>query len=100
MVKPKLNKLPWCDRCSYYAHSPFLVCAVHPLGVKQSCLDFETAELWQPESLQDYPQLGLEEYDWHPIFTGRCPDCDFPFSRLKLPPLRWQCLRCGWEDEL
>lgn len=101
----KLNKIANCDRCRYYAHSSYLVCAIHPYGPGKSardygCIDFETAELWQPESLRDYPDLGMEEYDWHPIFTGKCPDCDRAFSRTRLPPLKWQCLRCGWIDEI
>jgi hypothetical protein len=96
----KLSKIPSCDRCRYYAHSPYLICAIHPFGVTKSCRDFETAELWQPESLRDYLGLGMEEYDWHPIFTGSCPDCDRPFSRTQLPPLKWQCIKCGWEDEI
>jgi rubredoxin len=41
----------------------------------------------------------LQEYDWHPLFTGRCPVCHKPFSRLKLPPLHWRCSSCGWEDD-
>jgi hypothetical protein len=94
------NKIPACDRCVYYAHSRFLVCALYPLGPNgKSCQDFESAELWQPDRWQDFQDQGMEEFDWHPIFTGLCPDCDRPFSRFQLPPLQWQCPRCGWQDD-
>ncbi len=45
-----------CDRCQFYARSPYTVCAVHPFGVDgENCLDFredpnvESEELWFPE---------------------------------------------------
>jgi hypothetical protein len=59
-----MSKIPECDsasalaelRCSFYAHSPDLVCAVHPFGIDDdSCLDFrlnpnlKAEELWTPE---------------------------------------------------
>ena len=48
-----------CDRCQLKAHSPYLVCAVHPEGVTtETCPDFQPAheeeELWAPEG-----------YFWH-----------------------------------
>ena len=36
-----MPKIPKCDRCSFYAHDPHLICAVHPEGVDSDCLDFE-----------------------------------------------------------
>ena len=51
-----MNKLPECDRCQFYAHSNYTVCAVHPNGVlEKRCLDFredpaaDPQELWEPE---------------------------------------------------
>jgi len=36
-----MAKLPECDRCVNYANSPFLVCAIHPDGGRESsCPDF------------------------------------------------------------
>lgn len=36
-----MAKLPYCDRCQLYAHTPYLVCAVHPTGVESDrCPDF------------------------------------------------------------
>jgi len=32
-----MAKLPECDRCVNYAKSPFLVCAIHPDGVREGC---------------------------------------------------------------
>ena len=93
-----MAKIKDCERCRFYAHSHFLVCALHPDGVgTNSCPDFESAELWEPEDINAYQVL--QEYDWHPLFTGRCPVCHRPFSRLKLPPLHWRCSSCGWEDD-
>jgi hypothetical protein len=51
-----MNKLPECDRCQFYAHSNYTVCAIHPSGVhEEKCLDFreapntESEGLWEPE---------------------------------------------------
>jgi hypothetical protein len=89
-----------CDRCSFYAHSPFLVCAVHPYGPPSNpCPDFESADLWQPENIEDFGEQQMGDLWWHPLFTGRCPECHYNFSRLKLPPLHWHCPVCGWEDD-
>ncbi|MFN3926731.1 MAG: hypothetical protein ACK4QL_05285 [Pseudanabaenaceae cyanobacterium] len=89
-----------CNNCDFYAHSPFLVCALHPAGPETvPCPDFESAELWQPECPEDFLDQQLGDFFWHPLFTGRCPECGTPFSRLKLPPLHWVCRSCGWEDD-
>ncbi|MBD1847798.1 hypothetical protein H6F89_31315 [Cyanobacteria bacterium FACHB-63] len=34
--------------------------------------------------------------DWHPMFTGRCPNCEvtIPFGERSL----WKCDHCGWKD--
>jgi|YNPMSStandDraft_2_1061718.scaffolds.fasta_scaffold13392_2 rubrerythrin len=89
-----------CDRCDFFAHSPYLVCALHPAGPEeQPCRDFESAELWQTERPEDYRDQHMEDFFWHPLFTGRCPDCGYIFSRMKLPPLLWRCPACGWEDD-
>lgn len=57
-------KIPDCDRCILYAHNPYLVCGVHPEGVKtNSCIDFrpdpnaQIEEQWSPE--------GYSYYDGH-----------------------------------
>ncbi len=56
-----MPKIPQCDRCLFYAHNPYLVCAVHLDGVDgNSCLDFredpnaQAEELWEPEGATYY----------------------------------------------
>jgi hypothetical protein len=35
----------------------------------------------------------------HPLFTGKCPCCGEIVPFTKLPPISWDCHRCGWLDE-
>ncbi|NJK34586.1 MAG: hypothetical protein HC919_06330 [Oscillatoriales cyanobacterium SM2_2_1] len=87
-----------CTHCGYFAHTVYMVCAVHPHGPEVlPCPDFESAELWQPENPQDFDVLA--DWFWHPLFTGCCPECRTPFSRFKPPPTHWRCRLCGWEDD-
>jgi len=96
-----MAKISLCDRCNFYAHSPLLVCAVHPYGPQWGvCTDFISAELWEPEDPKSYDPAMESECGWHPIFTGKCPECRTPFSRMRLPPEQWLCKCCGWEDDL
>jgi hypothetical protein len=96
-----MPKIPDCDRCKLFSHTKYLVCAVHPAGPEgKYCRDFETAELWELEDPKNYKDYNFKDLMWHPLFTGRCPDCRHPFSRFKLPPVNWYCEECGWEDEL
>lgn len=68
MIKPRARKNGTeCCSCLFYAHNPFLVCAVHPEGVSgDSCLDFRQdpnveAELWEPEGARYIDgELALE----------------------------------------
>lgn len=95
-----MPKILECDRCNYYAHSKYLVCAVHPSGIDGNyCPDFESSELWGLESPENYKDQQIEDMFWHPIFTGRCPMCNHEFSRFQPPPIDWYCDECGWEDE-
>jgi hypothetical protein len=32
---------PECDRCLFNTHDPHILCAVHPEGVEESCVDFK-----------------------------------------------------------
>ena len=91
-----MPKLPCCDRCIFCAHSPHLVCAIHPGGIDgASCDDFqhvlpgwtppdddplsfyEPDEQWQPDGATYYngeliltpeQRLSLEER-WHLLDT-------------------------------
>jgi len=95
-----MPKISECDRCSFFSRTHFIVCAVHPSGPDHDrCHDFETAELWEPEDPAAYTEQNMEDWLWHPLFTGKCPECRHPFSRYKLPPLHWHCHMCGWDEE-
>ncbi|HEY9663829.1 MAG TPA: hypothetical protein V6C65_35725 [Allocoleopsis sp.] len=114
-----MAKLPDCGRCSLYARNPHLVCAVHPTGVEgDRCPDFEldptleSEELWHPVGaayyngeliLQPEPRLNLEQQlallDWHPLFTGRCPQCEQPIACHDPVQVHWDCPQCGWRDD-
>jgi hypothetical protein len=121
-----MTKLDFCDRCRFYARSPYLVCADHPAGVEEDicsdfALDVETpddeatawyGERWHPEGASYYggelvldparvrsqdEQLHL--LDTHPLFTGRCPNCEMPLLQTDPPRVHWDCRRCGWVDD-
>jgi hypothetical protein len=37
-----VNKIPECDRCRYFSHQLYFICAVHPEGVEgDDCPDFQ-----------------------------------------------------------
>lgn len=119
-------KLDCCSRCRFYARSPYLVCAEHPTGVDEShCPDFELdltipddeavawyGEPWQPEGASYYGDdlvleptqrltqaQRLELLDSHPLFTGRCPNCEMPLLQTEPPRVHWDCEHCGWVDD-
>lgn len=116
-----MPKLPECDRCLLYAHSPYLVCALHPTGVAEdSCLDYrldpniEVEEQWEPEGASYYngeliiqtrrryssgvatrsPEEQLWLLDHHPMFTGACPQCGYEWERGNYPMSQWECPEC------
>ena len=120
-------KLDCCDRCQLCAHSPYVVCADHPEGVEEdSCPDFRLAtraaanpddplawygDSWQPAGASYYggelildpvQRLSLEQrlelLDVHPLFTGRCPNCERPVARGMAGQIHWDC-DCGWVDD-
>lgn len=41
----------------------------------------------------------LELLDWHPLFTGRCPNCEMPIHQTEPRRVHWGCDRCGWKDD-
>lgn len=109
-----------CDRCRNNSRNPYLLCAIHPLGVTKDagtiCPDFdpehEPDEWWEPEGASFYgdelvitplarwtreQQLAL--LDWHPMFTGRCPRCEMPMQQTNPPRVHWDCEHCGWNDD-
>lgn len=114
-----MPKLPECNYCQLYAHSSYLVCAIHPSGPSTpECLDFapvpslQAQELWEPEGASYYggelilnrpsrwtPDEQLELLDTHPLFTGRCPECGWQFSQVATQLIHWDCPECGWKDD-
>jgi hypothetical protein len=111
-----MPKIRDCDRCQYYLHSSYLVCAVNPCGpAGETCDDFNAtpradaaperqplgsgyyAGDWIP---QPFPTLTEDEQlallDWHPLFTGRCPNCERPIAEAVKG--RWQCGHCEWAE--
>ncbi|HIK13760.1 MAG TPA: hypothetical protein IGS53_00430 [Leptolyngbyaceae cyanobacterium M33_DOE_097] len=41
----------------------------------------------------------LELLDYHPMFTGRCPECEMPMQQTEPPRVHWDCSVCGWKDD-
>ena len=89
----KSNLAPVCQRCNRSKGS-------RPLW-----------EWWEPEEASFYGNelvisssqrwtraQKLELLLWHPLFTGLCPQCRYPF-----PPdsehVHWDCPSCGWKDD-
>jgi hypothetical protein len=53
----------------------------------------------QPEfRFTQVEQLRL--LDWHPLFTGRCPECEMPIVQTYPLRVHWDCSACGWRDDL
>lgn len=68
-------------------------------------------ELWEPEGASYYNgklvrQQGqrwtrkeqMELLDWHPLFTGKCPQCSASFSKDYTARVHWDCPECGMDD--
>jgi hypothetical protein len=131
-----MGKLDYCDalgawccqRCEYFAHSPYVICGVHPYEVKGNrCPDFSLAtraivasddplawyeDEWRPEGASYYGgelvlepvqrltlHQRLELIDTHPLFTGRCPQCERPIVVSKSEQVHWECENCDWTDD-
>ena len=100
-----------CRQCHYYAYSPYLVCADHPLGPEGGdCADFtpdptrakeEATYCGEviPEAMTHTTEEQWALLDWHPIFTGRCPNCEMPMLQTTPPRVHWDCEDCGWKDD-
>ncbi len=121
-----MDRLECCQYCDFYAHSPYMVCGVHPSGVDSNyCADFRTASdeavvlddplawysEWQPQGASYYgDELILEPLQWrsleqqlklldsHPLFTGRCPKCERAIKVVAIQ-IHYDCENCGWVDD-
>ena len=113
-----MPKIPECDHCILYARNPYVVCSVHPEGVKtNNCMDFrpdpnaKIEEQWCPEGYSYYggelvrnQSRYTREKQWeilntHPFFTGVCPVCRYQFDTNNHPLVHWDCPVCGWVDD-
>lgn len=69
-------------------------------------------ELWEPEGASYYngelilqPVLRwtreeqMDLLDTHPMFTGKCPQCNAEFDRDYTARVHWDCPECGWIDD-
>ena len=115
-----MPKIDQCDRCTNNAHSPYLICAIHPDGVDgDSCPDFadDGQELWCPDGYKfidghlvklpityetdHQPRLTrAQQYQilmTHPVFTGLCPQCRYVYEENS-DRSDWNCPICGWDD--
>lgn len=121
MTDPIIRRIPQCDRCLNNTRDPHILCTIHPLGTPvgmKSCPDYEAdltlppGEWWEPEGASYYGnelvvtpvqrltlQQKLELLDWHPIFTGRCPNCEIPIQQTDPPRIHWDCEHCQWVDD-
>lgn len=111
-----MPKIPECNRCQYFSQSLYLVCGINPSGpAGETCDDFEATVQaaaapkrhplgggyylgdWIP---QPFPTLTAAEQlsllDWHPQFTGRCPNCEMPIAAAAEG--QWKCRYCEWKD--
>lgn len=119
------RKLDCCNKCHFYSHNPYLVCAEHTDGVDgNTCPDFvfdpqraddeavAFYEPWQPEGASYYDgelvlepvqrltlQQKIELLDEHPLFTGRCPNCEMPIRETDPPRVHCDCPECGWIND-
>ncbi len=104
-----------------------MICGFHPAGVEGNhCVDFKAAlpeavvrddlldwysDRWQPQGASYYgdelilePFKGrsleqrLELLDSHPLFTGRCPQCERGIKAIT-GQIHYDCENCGWVDD-
>ena len=120
-------KLECCQYCDFHAHSSYIVCGIHPTGVEGNyCVDFRAASIevvvpddlsdwcgdrWQPQGASYYGdelileplqrrslEQRLELLDSHPLFTGRCPQCERGIKAIA-GQIHYDCENCGWVDD-
>ena len=42
----------------------------------------------------------LQALEDHPFVTDKCPQCGYEFGGLDALPVFWDCMSCGWTDDL
>ncbi len=108
-----------CDLCSYNTRNPHLPCTIHPCKIVDAqCSDFKAdtslpvEQQWEPEGASYYDgelvidpiqrwtrEQKLALLDWHPMFTGRCPNCERSLMQTHPARVHWDCQECGWKDD-
>jgi hypothetical protein len=108
-----------CQHCQMFSSNPHLFCAIHPNGpAADGCLDYApnarvlAEEQWEvtvPSYYLGQPVPGFgrvltveeqwEILNWHPLFTGVCPECGAVFDQANPPEVHWDCSGCGWKDD-
>jgi hypothetical protein len=58
-----------------------------------------TANLFCNRGKGGHALQQLELLDTHPLFTGRCPQCEMTYPKYEQPPVHWDCPECGWMDD-
>lgn len=91
-----------------------MVCGVNPCGpTGDECPDFDAAAPrcepleggyyagdWIPQlPTQITGEQRLALLDWHPMFVGRCPNCEMPMRQTAPARVHWDCGECGWMDD-
>ncbi len=68
------------------------------LWSSEGCGYYNGELIRQPRSSRTYEErLRLLEY--HPFFTGECPNCGYQFDRSNPPDVYWDCPVCKWVDD-
>ncbi len=68
-----------------------------------SLLDLESRQIYPKNERSGgclTPQENLQEIMTHPFKTGLCPYCGHAFPKVKAWVVNWNCLACGWFDNL
>ena len=70
------------------------------LWLNSSEEELEESSYYNGESITSPKQRWSREQqthllDWHPMFTGRCPECEMPMEQPDLKQ-NWMCSNCGW----
>lgn len=66
-------------------------------------LDLQAIQALRKNNQGDFcltPQENLQQIMTHPFKTGLCPCCSHTFPKVKSWSVNWNCLFCGWSDNL
>lgn len=72
---------------------------INPDSFDDDEISFYNGELIRQPRQRWTTEEKLELLDTHPIFTGRCPECEMPYPKDYRPAVHWDCPFCDWKDE-